>query len=228
MCGRYTVTTLDQIVAELDASLPEGFVFEPRYNAAPTQALPVVANREERQVELMRWGLIPSWADSPAIGNKMINARAETLASKPAFRDAFARRRCLVPADGFYEWKKEGKVSVPHYYHRTDGRPFCFAGLWDRWREPGHVWVISFTIVTADANPLVAPIHDRMPVIVEPDDYARWLSPEPLPPEALDDILVPSPANPCEIYPVSRRVSSPAPDDPQLIERELPVQTRLF
>ena len=177
MCGRYTLKAPREAIAEAFdlADVPQ---LLPRYNIAPTQAVPVVRLDRasgEREIALLQWGLIPSWADDPAIGNRLINARAETVAEKPAFRTAFKKRRCLVVADGFYEWKREnGKT--PYYFRLKDSSPFAFAGLWERW-EKGEEPVESCTLLTCEANGVVAPVHGRMPVILKPEDYARWLDP---------------------------------------------------
>jgi putative SOS response-associated peptidase YedK len=229
MCGRYTITTIDGLVAELELEVEPrlGATFEPRYNVAPTQEAPVVVHRSEgRVLELMRWGLVPPWAKDPRVGVKMINARSETLHEKPAFRDAYARRRCLVATDGFFEWKREGKARRPFYYHRVDGRPFLYAGLWERWREPAHTWMTSFTIITGEPNPLLAALHDRMPIIVEPADYGRWLDPDPLPPEALSDILRTPEVAGFALREVSSRVNSVANDDADCLLP--PAQRSLF
>jgi len=226
MCGRFTLTSAEGIAEDLGVAAPAELAAH--WNIAPSQPVLVVANRAERAIEAMRWGLVPSWASDPSIGYKMINARRESLADKPAFRDAYARRRCLVLADGFYEWKREGKRSSPFYFHRRDRRPFAFAGLWERWKQPDGQWLLSCAIVTTEASPLVAPIHDRMPVIVAPADYGRWLAPDALPPDALDDVLAPAPADPYEIYPVSPLVNSPEHDQPACVERMEPVQRSLF
>jgi putative SOS response-associated peptidase YedK len=221
-----TLTTTEGVVEDLGLAAPG--LFAPRYNIAPTQPLLVVANRRERALEDMRWGLVPSWAKELAVGSKMINARRESLADKPAFRDAYTRRRCLVLADGFYEWKREGKRSSPFYYHRRDRRGFAFAGLWERWKQPDGQWLLSATVITTDPNPLLAPIHDRMPVILAPADYDRWLSPEPLPPGMLDDILMPAAPADYELYPVSALVNSPENDSPQCVVEAQPIQGSLF
>ena len=204
-----------------DAALPEGATA--RFNIAPTQTVPIVANRPRRAIELARWGLIPSWVDDPAIGNRLINARGETLAAKPAFRDAFARRRCLVPADGFYEWQRAGKRKQPYFIHKASRRPFALAGLWDRWRSPEGDWIISFTIVTCAPNPLVAELHDRMPVVVAPEDFDRWLTREPVEPEALADIIAPVDPTGWTTEAVGEWVNRPDHDGPECIE-SLPTQ----
>ena len=199
MCGRYSLTRPDQAIEFLgpvldERGVPPSIELVPRFNIAPTQELPILANRPRRAIELARWGLVPRWADSPSLGARLINARAETLADKPAFRDAFARRRCLIPADGFYEWRKTGgRTRQPTFIHLAPRRPLAFAGLWDTWRSrgAGGDWLVSFTIITCPANALVAPIHDRMPVVLAEADWRRWLTADPLPPDALGDLLQP-------------------------------------
>ena len=161
----------------------------------------------------LHWGLVPSWADDPKIGNRMINARAETAADKPSFRTAMRRRRCLIVADGFYEWQTIGKRRQPMYIHMRDGRPFAFAGLWESWEGADHSALESCTILTTSANDLVRPIHDRMPVIIAPADYARWLDPAVQQAEPILPLLRPYPAEEMEAYAVSTRVNSPARDD---------------
>src|SRR4051812_15786822 len=182
MCGRYTVRSIQPVAELFGISLPPQF--QPRYNVAPTQDVLVVrsASKEQttasRRGDLLRWGLVSSWADDPSVGNRMINARAETAATRPAFRDAMKRRRCLIPADGFYEWqgRADNKRKQPHLIRMKDDRPFGFAGLWDTWRR-GDEPLETFTILTTSPNELVANIHNRMPVIVAPQDFDRWLDP---------------------------------------------------
>ncbi|MGH6960565.1 MAG: SOS response-associated peptidase, partial [Dongiaceae bacterium] len=188
------------------------------YNAAPSQNLPVVRLDRDgrRELALLRWGLIPSWARDPAIGYRTINAKAETVAEKPAFRAAFRKRRCLVPADGFYEWQKIDGGKQPWRITLKDGAPFAFAGLWEHWDKGGEP-VESFTIITTTANALCAEIDDRMPVIIGPADYEAWLAAaDTAIPQAL---LQPYPAETMAAYPVGTRVNSPKNDDAQLIER---------
>jgi putative SOS response-associated peptidase YedK len=192
--------------------------WKPRYNAAPTQRMPVVRIVDDkRELALLRWGLIPSWAKDPKIGNSLINARGETVAEKPAFRSAFKARRCLVLVDGFYEWRKlPGGGKQPYRITMADGSPFAFAGLWERW-DKGDEPLETFTIITTTANELVVPIHDRMPVILDPADYDAWLeSPDTAIPMAL---IQPYPARRMSAYPVSTRVNSPRNDDAAVIER---------
>jgi putative SOS response-associated peptidase YedK len=191
----------------------------PRYNVAPTQMLPVLVSAQERRVVQMRWGLVPSWAKDPAIGSRMINARSETLEEKPSFRNAFKARRCLILADGFYEWQRSGTAktpSVPYYFRRADGRPFAFAGLWENWRSPEGHDLRTCTIITCAANAVVAPVHERMPVILSGDDGWNWLSPQP--PAALMTLLRPYPEEVMAHYPVSRAVNSPDRDGPELVQ----------
>ncbi len=219
MCGRYSLTTPVDALRALF-----GFAGPPpnlpaRYNIAPTQEAPVVRRRgpgAARELALLRWGLVPSWADGPRTGYRMINARAETVARKPAFRAAFRRRRCLVPADGFYEWRAEGKRKQPYRVAFEDGAPFAFAGLWERWRGADGGEIESFAIVVTDANALLRPIHDRMPVILAPDDHEAWLTGEDG--DALSGLLRPHPGTGMIVYPVSPRVNDPRNDDRVCVE----------
>lgn len=217
MCGRYMLTSPVEALRQL-------FLFEqrpnlpPRFNIAPTQDVPIVRwNRErtERELALVRWGLVPFWAKDLKIGARMINARAETVATLPAFREAYRQRRCLIPADGFFEWQKVGKARQPFLIKRRDGAPFALAGLWERWRAPGDDKSLhSCTIITTSANELVAPLHDRMPVILAPDDHDRWLDLE----SDGRPVLKPCPAAWLETYPVSPRVNRPQNDDAACIQ----------
>ncbi|HXP72933.1 MAG TPA: SOS response-associated peptidase [Stellaceae bacterium] len=224
MCGRYLLK------APADALRRAfGFVEQPnlmpRYNIAPTQDAPVIRERREpkgeRTLQLLRWGLIPSWAEDMKGGAKLINARAESIAEKPSFREAFRKRRCLVPADGFYEWRAEGKLKQPYLIARRDREPFAFAGLWERWapkvQPPDRPYIDSFTIVTTEANALLKPLHARMPVILALEDYARWLDRGSSEPE-LKALLKPAPEDLLVYFPVSPRVNAAAPDDPGLVE----------
>lgn len=240
MCGRFTFATAPQALVEL-FGLDEVPDLTPRYNIAPSQGAPVVrvvlaGEQQRRELRLLRWGLVPSWAKDPAVGNRMINARSETAASKPAFRAAFKRRRCLVLADGFYEWQARGKGrgKQPHLIRLRHGGPFAFAGLWERWREaPDGEELHTCTLLTCAPNELVAPIHDRMPVILPPEAYAPWLDPELQDVAQLQQLLRPYPAGEMEAFPVSPRVNSPRVDDPDVAapiaagtgeQTELPLQ----
>ena len=195
-----------------------------RFNIAPTQPIAAVRQLgpgEPRQLDALRWGLIPSWAKDPAIGNRMINARAETLAEKPAYRAAYRQRRCLVLADGFYEWQKTASGKQPYYIRLADDRPFAFAGLWERWQDKtlkDAPVLESCTIITTDANQLVQPIHDRMPVILAPEDYEQWLDPSLDAAEQLAPLLRSYPAEKMTAYPVSSLVNRPTNDSPECIQ----------
>jgi putative SOS response-associated peptidase YedK len=190
----------------------------PRYNIAPAQSVIVVGDDGKRFLKPMRWGMIPSWAKDPSIGNRMINARAETLAEKPAFRAALKKRRCLIPADGFYEWQKLGQVKQPVRIVLKSREPFGFAGLWEQWMSPDGEGILSCTIITTEANELLKPIHNRMPVILMQDVEAVWLDPKIQEPEKLLPLLRQHPSDELEFYPVSREVNSPAVDKPSNIE----------
>lgn len=216
MCGRYTLATPAEALAEefgVGGPLPEIY---PSFNVAPAEEVAVVReDGGERRLELLRWGLVPFWADDPGIGQRMINARAETAPEKPAFRAAFRNRRCLIPADGFYEWQRAaGGPKQPFHIRRRDRRPFAFAGLWEDWND-GEV--ISCTILTTDANEELKEVHHRMPVILDPEDYGRWLEPE-TDKEDLRALLQPYTAGGLEFYPVDRRVNKPSNDDPRCVE----------
>jgi putative SOS response-associated peptidase YedK len=223
VCGRYSLTRPEEVPDVLapvldDPALPVGFA--PRYNIAPTHALPIVANREKRVIELARWGLVPSWADDLSIGARLINARGESLSQKPAFRDAFARRRCLVPADGFYEWTaRAGGGKQAWAIRPRQGGVLAFAGLWETWRPRGDEGerLVSATIVTTGANAVVAPVHDRMPVCLPPDAWAEWLDPANDDVLALTSLLVPAPEDLLEVRPVGPLVGNVANDGPELL-----------
>ena len=217
MCGRYTLRTpVDSLVEAFEIEeYPSSIT--PNYNIAPTQEVAAVVEEDEkRKLEMFHWGLIPSWAKDPAIGNKMINARAETVSEKPSFRKAFRVRRCLIVADGFYEWQKTTNGKQPYYIRMEDDSPFAFAGLWESWQNGTEIR--SATIITTDANDVVAPIHNRMPVILHPEDYELWLDPDFDEKEPLTTLLKPYPAEAMDAYPVSRSVNSPSNNEPGIIE----------
>jgi putative SOS response-associated peptidase YedK len=220
MCGRFTLrANLNRILAEFSVEVREGLLWEPRFNIAPTQNVPTIRLREgARQLELRRWGLIPSWADDPSIGNRMINARADGVADKPSFQSAFKKNRCLVVADGFYEWKKEGKAKQPFFIRLKDDRPFAFAGLAEHWHREDQT-IDSCTVITTEPNELMANIHDRMPVILSPDDYNLWLDPEFQVKEKLLSLLKPYPADEMTAYPVSTLVNSPKNEKQECVEQ---------
>ncbi len=226
MCGRYSLTTPMEAVRQL-FDFPERPNLALRVNIAPSQEVAAVRLGQEgtatRHFVALRWGLIPSWAKEPGIGNRMINARAETIAEKPAFRAAFRRRRCLIPADGFYEWKTERGRKQPYRIALESGAPFAFAGLWERWEgsggdgAPGIGAIESCTIVTTEANERLRAIHHRMPVILAPEAYDLWLDPD-APGAQAQALLGPAPSEWFTAYRVSPKINSPANDDPALIE----------
>jgi putative SOS response-associated peptidase YedK len=216
MCGRYTLSTPAGRLAE-EFQLDSTAEIPPSYNVAPTQHVAAVLEDEGgRRLEMLRWGLVPSWADDPDIGARMINARSETAPEKPSFRSAFRRRRCLIAADGFYEWKRENGGKQPYYFRMQDGRPFAFAGLWESWDKGGGE-LRTCTILTTRANPVLEDIHDRMPVILPHDAYNAWLDPD-ADREELGELMIPYPGDDLETYPVSRFVNSPRNNDERCIE----------
>ena len=218
MCGRFTLhTDLSQIqkVFDLDKTVLES---QPSYNVAPTQAVLTVVRQEGQNVlARMRWGLVPSWAKDISIGSKMINARAETLAEKPAFKRLLKSRRCLVVADGFYEWQKQGNQKVPMHIRMKSGEPFGFAGLYDTWHSPDDETIVSCTVITGAPNKVVAPIHDRMPVILSREAYAEWLDPANTDPMDLLPLLTPYSPRDMEAFAVSRLVNTPANNSAECI-----------
>ncbi len=221
MCGRFTLTTDIKAIADrFSAPAPpaEWPAVQPRYNIAPTQSVIVVNDDGQRHLKQMRWGLIPSWAKDPAIGSQMINARAESVAEKPSFRDALKKRRCLIPADGFFEWQKLGKVKQPVHIVLKSREPFGFAGLWEHWTSPEGEEILTCTIITTAANELLKAVHDRMPVILTRDAETAWLDPQIHEPEKLLPLLKQYPADAMEYYPVSRQVNSPVVDEPNNIK----------
>jgi putative SOS response-associated peptidase YedK len=190
---------------------------QPRYNIAPSQSILVVTENSPRTLQAMQWGLIPSWAQDPGIGNRLINARAETLAEKPSFKTALVRRRCLIPADGFYEWQRIGANKQPMRIHRKDDALFGFAGLWDEWRSPEGAPLRTCTLITVAPNALMTPIHNRMPAILRPEDEAAWLAPTTRSVPDLLSLLLPYPDAELEAYAVSKAVNTPTVDDPGCI-----------
>lgn len=219
MCGRYTLTVDASVLATL-FDLEPLFEIEPRYNIAPSQPVPIVRrnNEDQRELAWARWGLIPSWAKDPKIGNKLINARAETAADKPSFRSAYKHRRCLLPADGFFEWVKIPNGKQPHYIRFTDRRVFAFGGLWERWTPPDGDPVESCTILTTRPNRLIASLHDRMPVIIPSERFGDWIDRNPLSADTAETMLLPHSADQMEAVPVGSRVNSPKNDDPRCVE----------
>lgn len=221
MCGRYSFAVEDALIQERFGIRVRTAIYKARYNCSPTQNLAVIANDAPDTLKYFRWGLIPSWAKEPSIGNKLINARAETLLEKPSFKNSFRNRRCLVPATGFFEWQRDGmdtpwRVAAPWHIRMKKGDPFCFAGLWDKWVSQDGEIIQSFTIITTSPNKLIENIHDRMPVILHRDDEQRWISPQPDP--SLVELLKPYPAEMMEAWPVSKLVNSPVNDTSQTLE----------
>ena len=217
MCGRYTLKTPASVLTELFDIEEAPSSVTPSYNIAPTQRVATVLSENgKRKLEMLRWGLVPSWADDPEIGNRMINARAETVAEKPSYRKAFRKSRCLVLADGFYEWQKTESSKQPFHIRMKDESPFAFAGLWESWDNGEEIR--SCTIITTNANDLVGEVHNRMPVILQLEDYEMWLDPDFDEREPLTSLLKPFPADAMEAYPVSRRVNKPSNNEPGCIE----------
>ena len=227
MCGRYVSVSSTTILVDRftidEVRIEEK---EPVYNVAPTLEMPLVAvSRGRRVLDQVRWGLVPSWAKDLSIGSKQINARAESITTKPAYKRAFVKRRAIVPADGFYEWeKREGtKQKQPWFIRRRDGEPLAFAGLWEIWHDPkigdDAPRLRTFTIITTEANDLLEPIHERMPVVLPESEWDRWLDPEFQDVDALQQLLVPAPADQFEMWPVSTLVNKADNDGPELIER---------
>ena len=217
MCGRIVRTSPREVIRDAFGVEPPPEVdLAPRYNVCPGDALLTLAARRdgERRIGTLRWGLVPSFATDPAAGPRSINARAETVAERPAFRDAFRHRRCLVLADGFYEWRRDGTTRTPYFVFLRSRRPFAFAGIWERWRSPAGESLATCAIITCPPNALVAPIHDRMPVILPPAAHDRWLDPELEDPRAL---LRPYPEGEMDVHPVSSLVNSPRNDSAECI-----------
>lgn len=219
MCGRY-VLSVDPATIQQAFDLTSVPEFPPRFNIAPTQMLPVISNEARDEATLMRWGLIPSWAKDAKIGSSLINARAESVAEKPAFRAALKRRRCIIPATGFYEWKKDADENkTPLYIQVKDTPIFAMAGLWEVWREPATGELIkTYSILTTDANDFMSSIHTRMPVILSPEDFDTWLQKEEVSADVLKPLMKPFTAGSMQAYEVSKAVNRPANDSPLLLE----------
>ena len=216
MCGRFTLYhSKEQLEARFQAET--AVAFAPRYNIAPTQPVAVVLQHQKRTLEAFKWGLVPFWAKDAKIGSRMINARAETIAEKPAYRAALKRRRCLIPASGYYEWKKEGKEKRPTYIHFDDGHLFSMAGLWEEWTSPDDELLHTCTIITTSANDFMAPIHHHMPVIFSPELEEAWLDSSMEDPEKLTALLQPYSGGGMVAHPVSRQVNAAAYDAPDCI-----------
>lgn len=216
MCGRYTLSTSPEALEQRFHAVLSREVFTPTYNAAPSQALPVIRNTHPQEIIASAWGFVPEWADGRADIKPLINARAETIATKPTFRQAFRTKRCLVLADGFYEWQRAGKRKVPHRIALKGGEPFAFAGIWSTVHDAsGHPYT-TFAILTTEANELVAQIHNRMPVILHARDEATWLD-QHCPPDAAQALLVPFPADLLTLYEVSPKINSPVYNTPDAL-----------
>jgi putative SOS response-associated peptidase YedK len=223
MCGRFTLHSRMNLILQQFAVEMAEFSFEPRYNIAPTQSVPIIRNQKGiRSISLLRWGLVPKWAKDISIGSRMINARAETLSEKPSFRSAFKRRRCLVPADGYYEWLKEGKNKIPFLIQTSDDAPFVMAGLWESWQsnESDSNPIETFTVITTTANEATSGVHDRMPVILDTERQATWLDEDCDDVTALQPMLQPYDSERISVRPVSTYVNSVKHDDPRCIESE--------
>lgn len=219
MCARYTLTARPDLVGSLFDLVPPPDL-PPRFNVAPTQDVLAVRLTPDgkRAFARLRWGLIPSWAHDPSIGNKLLNARSETVAEKPSFRDAFRKRRCLIPADGFFEWKTEDGTKQPYFIHKPGRAPFAFAGLWESWESEDGTPVETCTIITTEANGLLKPLHDRMPVILGTDDFAKWLDPKTIEVKKLDALFRPLPEDALRLYPVTPKANNARFDDPSCVE----------
>lgn len=219
MCGRFTLTVDPADLQEKFGEYTFPKKFAPRFNIAPSQPVLAIPNDEKFKADFFVWGLIPMWAKDPSIGNRLINARGETVAEKPSFRGSLKYKRCLILADGFYEWKaaQDRKTKTPYYIHMKDRKPFAFAGLWDSWNGPDGSAVRSCTIITTEPNELMTMIHDRMPAILHTRDYAKWLDPTPQTPDQLLPLIKPFPAESMDAYIVSTMVNKPANDSPELV-----------
>ena len=219
MCARFTLTAPGHRVVQLfDLDLIADIT--PRYNIAPTQQVLAVRMDEASQKEYawFRWGLVPSWADDLKIGQRLLNARSETVGEKPAFRDAIRKRRCLIAADGFYEWQGEKGSKQPYFIHRPGREPFAFAGIWDRWHDPDGKLIETCSILTTEANGLMRPLHDRMPVILLKENHARWLDSANKQACDLQDLFQPLPDDALQLHPVSTKVGNPRFEDPSCVE----------
>ncbi len=222
MCGRFILHHATEEVAERFAVEQTLLELQPRYNIAPSQPVAAVIQRESRVLAELQWGLVPSWARDPAVGHRMINARAESAATRPAFRSAFARGRCLIPASGWFEWKRRGRQRLPMLLRRRGGEPFAMAGLYERWKRSDDAVLRTCAILTTEPDEVAATVHDRMPAILTPEACEVWLDRELDDPETLSRLLRPYPLGDLVAHPVSPRVNRPDEDDPALIEEVEP------
>jgi len=216
MCGRLTQSSKTSDYARLLDAVPLVDA-QPTYNLAPSQPITICRMNGKRTLLQVKWGLIPFWAQESKTGYSMINARAETVATKPAFREAYKKRRCLIPTDGFYEWKAMKPAKQPYFIHRADNKPFALAGLWEHWEKEGEK-IESAAIIVTTANQLMKPIHDRMPVVIDPDDFERWLNPENMG-DTVADLLVAHDEEGFEAYPISTAVNKPSNNNQSITER---------
>jgi putative SOS response-associated peptidase YedK len=234
VCNRYRLTHSKQYLSDRFQATGDEIEDRPRYNIAPTQPVLIVRKEQGKKIRhftTMRWGLIPSWAKDMSIGTKTLNARSETVTTKPAFRDSILAKRCLIPADGFYEWRKMGSVKQPYCFEVGEGEVFALAGLWDQWTSPDGEVIESCTILTTTPNSLVADLHDRMPVIVPSDKYELWLDPDVTDFKAIRDILKPYDATAMRLYPVNRKLNNSNNDDAESaspVTLDAPTQAKLF
>lgn len=219
MCGRFTLTVNPAELQESFANYEFPAQFSPRFNIAPSQPVLAIPNDAKNKADFFLWGLIPSWSKDPAIANKLINARGETIAEKPSFRGPFKYKRCLIPADGFYEWKSEpgSKAKTPYFIHMKNREPFALAGLWDEWNSPDGSLLRTCTIITTEPNELMKTLHNRMPVILHPKDFDEWLDSAPRTPDSLLHLINSYPAEAMSAHPVSTQVNTPANDRPELV-----------
>jgi putative SOS response-associated peptidase YedK len=215
MCGRFSFAPNEKIIEERFSVKAGLDLFAPRYNCAPAQKLAVISNNAPDALSFFQWGLVPFWAKDASVGSKMINTKAETIAEKPSFKKSFISKRCLVPADGFYEWKKEDKDKTPYYIYLKNRTPFTFAGIWDEWKDAEGKSLRTFSIITTWANDLMKPIHERMPVILKQEEEKEWLSVNN--PQVLLQLLRQYPSAEMELHKVSTWVNSPRNDNPDLI-----------
>jgi putative SOS response-associated peptidase YedK len=224
MCGRFTLTVDPADLQDVFGDFVFPAQFAPRYNIAPSQPVLAIPNDGKNKADFFLWGLIPSWSKDPAIANKLINARGETVAEKPSFRGSFKYKRCIIPADGFYEWKAQAgqKTKTPYFIHMKDSRPFGFAGLWDEWHSPDGNVLRTCTIITTTPNELMSTLHNRMPVILDKQNFGDWLNPMPQTSDNLIHLIQSFPADRMAAHPVSTLVNAPGNDRPECV---LPVES---
>ena len=229
MCGRYRLSRRKQIIEEQFETHPWDDDWSPRFNVAPTQPVPVIRQHPKepvRQLSLMKWGLIPNWAQNPSVASGTINARSETAATKPAFRDPLKLRRCLIPADAFYEWKRTGASKQPYCFEVNESELFAFAGLWDGWKDASGQWIKTCSILTTTPNAVTSAVHNRMPVILHPASYDLWLDPGMQNVSAISELLKPYDARLMRCYPVSTRINHVANDDEECSRPVEPAQVQ--